>query len=171
MRMKFLIPCALAFLLSFSAGAQTNAPVVWGYTNGVTYSNGVAIVPPPSGLSVNPADDLQAVLNVIPSKYKSLAAALFTLLLVGGRIWASVNAGGTFSAALGNLIKGKSQAAHNEIAQIKNVLSLPPTPAPPAPTSPVAAPSPAPAYIFTPPGQMPVPLSPELSSPPVKPTA
>jgi hypothetical protein len=131
---------ALGMILVTVASAQpvaSNAPLV--VTNTVYVTNAA-----PS-LDLNPAD----IVDLVPAKYAKLATLLVGLLLMGGRIVASMNAGGTLTAALGNLIKGHSQSAHNEIANLKNVLNLPPTAAPPAPPTPAGAPTPAPINIPT----------------------
>lgn len=109
---------------SGQGGSGTN--ITEAGSSGVIYITKYLTNSAPS-LDLNPAD----LVDLLPAKYEKFATVVIGLLLMAGRIWATRQAGGSISNGLANLVLGHSQAAKNEIAQLKVATGLSQAPAPP----------------------------------------
>lgn len=101
-------------------------------TNFVTVTNMVSAT---NSLNLNPADAVNTIVDVIPAKYQKAALALIALLMLGGRTYASLKAGGKLTGLWSGLVLGHSQQQANDIAAVKVKVGLPAAPLPsPVPT-------------------------------------
>lgn len=152
--MKWFLTFLAAALLTVNLTAQPAPPisskpvpeVSWTYAGGIFYSNGVPFTvatpaAPSTGLDMNPADAVNAIVDFVPAKYQKAALALIVLLLIAGRTWAAHQ--GTLGLAIPTKLAGmlqglvlgitpaKTPAAAAEAAVVGPQKA--PTPPPPTP--------------------------------------